>query len=229
MIDEPFGLLVDTGLDSETFNVIVTSRPDAVASAAEVQRCRREFGARRFVWLTGPSVRSCFRDILVSEGLLAMKPEAAMAVDSVTPTLAASSLEIVQVTNAASLDSYVEVISQNWTPPAQDVDAFYAGLASTVADPSLPLLLFVGRTSGQPVSTAEIALGGDGVAGLYNVATLNSERGQGFGTAMTLHALEAARRLGMKRVELQASRQASGLYERVGFRSYGLWHEHASG
>ncbi len=77
---------------------------------------------------------------------------------------------------------------------------------------------FVGYRGGRPVTTAATVIS-DGVIGLYNVATLPSEQGQGYGEAITRHAVQSAsRESGLQRVILQSTSQGERLYRRLGFR-----------
>lgn len=48
--------------------------------------------------------------------------------------------------------------------------------------PDCPLQFFVGYWKGEPVSTAELTVAPDGVAGFYSLATLREFRGHGFGS-----------------------------------------------
>ena len=71
-----------------------------------------------------------------------------------------------------------------------------------------------------PVASAEVVFGG-GVAGLYSVCTLEAYRRRGFGTALTAHALLAARAAGCSHAILQASTEGAGIYARAGFEVFG--------
>jgi len=78
---------------------------------------------------------------------------------------------------------------------------------------------FVGYVDEEPVSTTSI-VGGAGVIGVYNVATLPGFRRRGFGEAVMRHALaEVAREYAMERVILQSTPAGLELYQRMGFRT----------
>ncbi|HEU4421172.1 MAG TPA: GNAT family N-acetyltransferase [Pilimelia sp.] len=68
-----------------------------------------------------------------------------------------------------------------------------------------------------------------GVAGLYCVATAPDARGNGAGTAITLAALDDARRRGYRTAVPGAEAPAVSLYRRLGFRRRGLMTIWASG
>lgn len=78
---------------------------------------------------------------------------------------------------------------------------------------------YVGRVDGKPVATSLLMLS-EGIAGIYNVATIPQMRRQGFGTAMTRHALLDALELGYHVAVLQASEMGAPVYRRLGFQEH---------
>ncbi len=92
----------------------------------------------------------------------------------------------------------------------------YGGLLESLGL-ELPYRYFLGLWRGEPVATASLYLGA-GVAGLYNVATVEAARGRGYGTALTTAALSAARDLGYRAGILQATEMGYPVYARLGFQ-----------
>jgi ribosomal protein S18 acetylase RimI-like enzyme len=78
---------------------------------------------------------------------------------------------------------------------------------------------YVGYVAGQAV-TISVVLLCEGIAGIYNVATIPQMRHQGFGTAMTLAALLEALDLGYHIAVLQASDMGVNAYRSLGFRDH---------
>ena len=77
---------------------------------------------------------------------------------------------------------------------------------------------YVGYTAAGPVSTAAIVMS-NGVAGVYNVATLPAHQRKGYGEAVMRHALAAAQREhGVEQTILQSTAAGSRLYQRMGYR-----------
>jgi len=69
---------------------------------------------------------------------------------------------------------------------------------------------------GKPVGKAASFVDGE-VAGIYGVYTRPPARGRGIGEAVTAEAIDAAHRLGARRVVLHSEPKAVRLYERMGF------------
>lgn len=76
---------------------------------------------------------------------------------------------------------------------------------------------YLGRLDGRPVATAQLFVGA-GVAGVYWVSTLPEARRRGIGTAMTLAALQDARRMQLDVAVLHATPVGVSIYQRIGFR-----------
>ena len=56
---------------------------------------------------------------------------------------------------------------------------------------------------------------------MYNITTRTEWRGRGIATAMTLHVLKEAHRGGACAAVLQAAAAGIGLYQRLGFETFG--------
>jgi GNAT superfamily N-acetyltransferase len=98
------------------------------------------------------------------------------------------------------------------------VGTCFAPCESTAADPDVHYYAIL--KDGSPVCTSVMFLK-DGVAGIYGVATLPQERGQGLGAFVTAEPLRLARKLGYRVGVLQASEIGRPVYKRLGFEEYG--------
>ncbi|MGJ7913021.1 GNAT family N-acetyltransferase [Neobacillus sp. LXY-1] len=79
---------------------------------------------------------------------------------------------------------------------------------------------YVGYVNGTAVATATIFYS-NGVAGIYNVATLPEFQGKGIGVEMMTAILLIAKLEGYKTAVLHSTLVGLRLYERLGFQSYG--------
>lgn len=74
----------------------------------------------------------------------------------------------------------------------------------------------IGYSQGRPVAIGSIFFS-ENIAGLYDIATLESERGKGLGTKLTNHLLSTAKTEGAAYCTLQASPEAENIYRKLGF------------
>jgi GNAT superfamily N-acetyltransferase len=181
------------------------------------------------IWWVGPSdTPPDLRSRLAGAGLTLEGTAPAMAADLAEMPLdeqAPEGLEVVPVTDAATLDEFLAIIEADWvewtggepTPVQQrTLAAWRSQIPPKLADEPVPLR-WIGRADGRVVATSRIAIGA-GVAGLYAISTATGYRGRGFGRAMTIAALRAARSIGYRIAVLQASDLGYNVYRRLGFR-----------
>lgn len=112
------------------------------------------------------------------------------------------------------VDDYMGVIAEGFDAPFDIVERVFRG-------PLLHLGGFtalLGRLNGVPVATSGLWCS-DGVAGVYNVATLPGHRAKGYGAAMTWAAANLGRDAGLTQSILQASAAGEPVCERMGYRT----------
>jgi ribosomal protein S18 acetylase RimI-like enzyme len=219
--------VVDSGLPCDTFNCVLAARLEPAAADRSIRAAIAHFevAGRPFSWWVGPAdrpedlgARLAAAGLAAAEGELAMSADLGAAASDANPV--PSELAIERVAAPAQLADFAAVNAANWTPIDTDVLRFYASAGSILLSRDSPFRFFVGRVAREPVATLELTIGG-GVAGVYNVATVERFRRRGYASAMVRRALEEARAAGLPAAVLQASADGVGVYRRQGFREFG--------
>ncbi|ALG07873.1 acetyltransferase [Kibdelosporangium phytohabitans] len=221
-------VIADGDVGDDTFNIIARARfseDDADDRIAETVSAVD--GA--FSWWVDPtSTPGSLSERIAVAGYPAHDPEPGMVatLSALPEPTVPDGLEIRQVTTPDELADYALVLAANWDPPAPGVVRFYSRVAKAALDPECQARYFVGCYDGAAVCAAEAFLAHE-VAGLYNVSTLVSHRRRGFGRAITLAALHAARAEGFGTAVLQASPDGQPIYRALGFADLGTFTEHS--
>jgi GNAT superfamily N-acetyltransferase len=217
---------------ADTFrNVVLAARLDPLAADRRIAQliAAYESAGTGFVWWVGPEdAPADLGERLLAGGLTLEGIAPAMAADLADVPLderPPSELEIVPVTDEATLAEFLEVVRADWLEwtggeptPVQErtLAAFAREIPRRLPGEPVPLR-WIGRVDGRAVATSRVSIGA-GVAGLYAILTLPAFRGHGYGRAMTLAALRAAASLGHRIGVLQSSDLGFGVYQRLGFR-----------
>ena len=218
-------VLVDSGMPCDTFNYVCRARLAPTTAQRRVREAIAHFEARPFSWWLGPGYTPAHLPELLREaGLTEAESEVAMALDLATLSPAGPEvpgLEIRRVRTTVDLRAFAALAAANWEPPDPWVLRFYERAAGALLAPEAPRRLYLGTVAGVPVATAEATLGG-GVVGLYNISTRPDFRRRGIGLAMTHAPLAEAAADGVTTAILQAAAAGVGVYERLGFRPFGM-------
>ena len=122
-------------------------------------------------------------------------------------------LEIRVAHDDATVADHGAVVAESFGMPAEWVRAF--ATRELVRQPGVEL--YVGYSDAKAVATSAL-IASRGVAGVYNVGCVESQRRRGYGEAMTWHAVSRGRAWSCEIASLQASAMGQPVYERMGFR-----------
>lgn len=233
VIDEPHLLGMMSELPDLRLNSIYwasfTPQPEQVEARIDQVLARyRAHGDPPMTWVVSPSTKppdlGSYLEVrgftCAFRGVPGMALDLGMFVETrATP----AALSIERVGDLETLRRWLHPVTASFGFEGAMVSAHLAMFASqglglvAASSPHVPWQLFVGLEKGEPVAASRLFCAA-GAAGIYHVATVPEARGRGFGTAMTLAAMQAGWDLGYRVAILTASGEGYSIYRRLGFR-----------
>jgi GNAT superfamily N-acetyltransferase len=125
--------------------------------------------------------------------------------------------QVIQVSNSMELAQWLEAGRDSFGLSDELLQAYFDLFESQGFGPHLPWRLLVGLVEDEPVTCARLFCH-EGVAGLYHIATHPDARGHGYGSDITIAALQTAKQLGCGLAILASSPAGYNVYHRLGFR-----------
>ena len=125
--------------------------------------------------------------------------------------------KIIQVSTEEQLSQWIIPGKEGFSISDSVIKAYFDLFKSKGFESQTPWKLFVGMVDGIPTTCVRLFCTND-AAGIYHVATIPSARGKGYGTEITIAALEAAKNLGYRLAILASSPAGYNVYYRLGFR-----------
>jgi len=126
-------------------------------------------------------------------------------------------LVIRRVNDAATMADWAYASQAGFAASDANIHPYHAAYSAHGFAEDAALQHFVGYQEGAPVTSATL-LFADGLAGIYDVSTEPTARGQGLGTAITESCLRDAAARGYQHAVLQSSVEGKRMYTRLGFR-----------
>ena len=218
-------LRVNSGLPFSPLNVILRVHFEPEEIGGKVEAALAAFGEPRLplTWWVGPATQPPqLGNVLLAHGLVHALDAPGMALDlrvlkAVTPPPAQFTLT--PVTDLEGIEHWVQTFAtcSQFNEQARQIWlTVHRHLGLKHAD---SCRYHVGWLGGLPVATSLLFLH-NGIAGIYQVATLPEYRGQGIGTAMTSVPLREAFGQGYRIGLLESSKMAISLYRHLGFQQY---------
>ncbi|MEO0473749.1 MAG: GNAT family N-acetyltransferase [Bacteroidota bacterium] len=211
---------VDSDLSCDTFNIIhITDGQSGVEK--ELQAAIQYFRQKQFahcVWVSESNLSDFVSHAFTELGLQSQGEETGMKLDLGNLDMDFSPSASIQVVRSReALSQYAKVIAENWSPPDQNVLAYYHKTAGHYLNPDHQINLLVYLEDGEAVCCAEMFPTDAETVGLYGFATLEAWRGKGIGSALFQASLQKAKEHGYQQVVLQATEDGIGIYTRYGF------------
>ncbi len=219
---EPGLVWCESAIANEAFNKVIRCELANVDAALRLVRLRDEAfgrGAPLAFWV-GPRSKPANLTHILEE--LGFRPTAQAwgMVRSTELELQAHHLADVEVQILSGYNlwpSWLAVFGQGFGLSWEVAQAYGEQLAIGLGAEQ-PLMHLAAFIQGKLVGTASMFVDDDQVAGIYNLATAASARGQGVGEALVSHILSQARARGCRWAVLRSTASAYGFYVGVGFQ-----------
>ena len=127
-------------------------------------------------------------------------------------------LKIIEVKDNKTLKTWCHITSIGFSIPEHAEPALVEWFKTDIKYKQ-PLKFYLALLEGKPVATSMYYLG-EGVVGIYFVATIPEARNKGIGFAVTQKPLLEGREMGYRVGILQASKMGEPVYRRMGFKEY---------
>ena len=215
-----------TGIPFAPFNGVLRTRLKASEADGAIDSTLSYFQSRNLPmsWMVEPSAQpDDLGDRLTAKGFVPEKDGGSgMALDLESlgeEPRRPLGLKIEDLPSKGWRDEFAAVMAAGFGIPGPFLQDFIGIFADASNKHPGSLAAYLGRLDGEAVATSMLLLSG-GVAGIFNVATVEQARGRGAGAAMTYAPLLEARRRGYRIAILQSSEMGFRVYERLGFREY---------
>lgn len=207
-----------TGVDSPFLNVVMTRHGHVAVAKQDRLQIKKFFAAHNAPWsfLVTPLT---FDEHALHSTLLEEVPGLYFNLEKNLPPAIISPLLIINEVSAKdNLSTWVQAIREGF-PTADAGEAYRKLNADLLTHPEKKSRLkhFIAFYEGQLATAATLFLSPSGVM-LHNLATRNDFRKQGLGTALTLHMMHIAKKLGHRNCFLDSSSEGLNLYQKLGFK-----------
>lgn len=160
-------------------------------------------------------------DYLITNGIPLMvrgMPAMARSLDLLPVLNLPRGVEISTVQTPEDEAGWLKVHMEGFNEPAESRNDFRQYLRHTLTESLTSWKHFLACWQGEPCAISTLLCASQ-AAGIYHVTTLPAFRGRGFGRALTLAAMHAARELGYSVSVLFATQEGFPLYRKLGFET----------
>jgi len=216
---------VVTGSPLSYFNGVIRTALTASDPDVSIENVLAVFKERKQLmsWWIGPSsYPGDMPQRLEAHGLVFTFQDAGMALElsKLNENIAMpAGLTIERVKDEQTLQTWVRTFGLGFDVDEPILADYRALVTGVPRDQHMVGPFYLARLHGEPVATSALCCA-VGVAGVYEVSTIPSMRGQGIGAAIAQAPLLDARNMGYRIAVLQASKLGEPVYRRLGFSTY---------
>ncbi len=215
-----------TGIPFPLLNGVISTDTDDFKLAQTIQETQTYFKSKgvAMLWWAFPTDKpSNLVNELERYGFVKAGEDPGMAVklkDLTNDIPLIPGLEIVKVEDLKTMKVWNETVIKGFGLPEFLIEPMTDMCMGFNAQNKGRLVIYMAKFEGRPVGTSLVYLMENGVAGIYNVATLPESRKMGIGRTLTLLPLIEARQEGQELGILASSKLGYNVYRRLGFQEY---------
>ncbi|QWI19806.1 GNAT family N-acetyltransferase [Bacillus wiedmannii] len=221
-------IAVDCGLPADTFNIITLLNSNVTEGIEKLYKEVECFNQKKFpmsVWFWDDRHEQTIKSELIKLGLKEAEQNIAMIADlkTIHPTInMPEGFTIQKASSSGQIKNFGETLANLFgtSEEGTHVQAFYNETASFDLWNSENMKLYLGIFKNEVVSVGSLVCTKDSI-GIYDIATKEEMRGQGFGSTMFNYLLQEAKELNVSQCVLQASPDGINIYKKAGFQSVG--------
>ncbi|MES9700174.1 GNAT family N-acetyltransferase [Bacillus sp. JJ927] len=221
-------IAVNCGIPTDTFNIITLLNNNLTEGNEELCTEIEHFNQKGFpmsVWCWDAKRENTLKNELLKLRLIEAENNIAMVVDlkKIHPTIDIPvGFTIQKATSPKQIQQFGEKLAALFGTSAEGthVQAYYNQISSLDLWNSDNMKLYLGLYKGEVVSVGSLVCTKDSV-GIYDIATKEEMRGQGFGSTMFNFLLQEAKQLKNTYCVLQASPDGINIYKKSGFQTVG--------
>ncbi|PHF01692.1 GNAT family N-acetyltransferase [Bacillus wiedmannii] len=221
-------IAVDCGLPADTFNIITILNNNLTEGIEKLNKVVNNYNQKKFpmsVWFWDDRHEQTIKSELIKLGLKEAEQNIAMIADlkTIHPLInMTKGFTIQKASSSGHIKKFGETLANLFgtSEEGTHVQAFYNKTASFDLWNSENMKLYLGIFKNEVVSVGSLVCTKDSI-GIYDIATKEEMRGQGFGSTMFNYLLQEAKELNVSQCVLQASPDGINIYKKAGFQSVG--------
>lgn len=219
---------VDCGLPADTFNIITLRNNNLVEEIEGLYKEVEYYNQKKFpmsIWLWDEEQEHAIKSKLIKLGLKETEHNIAMVADLKTISPAINmpvGFTIQQASSPGQIKRFGETLANLFGTSEEGihVQAFYNQISTFDLWNSENMKLYLGLYEDEVVTVGSLVCSENSI-GIYDIATKEGMRGQGFGSTMFNFLLQEAKQLKATQCVLQASPDGINIYKKYGFQAVG--------